>query len=98
MGTLARAVDYILEGKLVEAAEMLMQRFKRLEMSATEGSSALVQHLELAPSAHVASVASRERDLAIMATEAMEQKFKISAQRGERGSSQDRGRRRTADR
>ena len=81
MDTLARAVDCILEAKLVEAAGLLMQRFRRLELSANEGSSSLAQHLEVAPSVLVASVTTRERKLAIQ-TEIMEPRLHNASARG----------------
>ena len=47
--TLADALDYLLEGEYLKAADVLMTRFISVEMAAAEQSWSVVQHLELIP-------------------------------------------------
>ena len=48
--TLAEALDHMLEGNYLQAADMLMARFTSVELASTEQSWAVSQHLELIPS------------------------------------------------
>eukprot|EP00971_Amphidinium_carterae_P240252 4770000-Amphidinium_carterae.1 len=59
--TLARAVDALLRGDTVVAAECLLQRFKAVEMSAIEGSWSNAKHLEVIPEQRVTAISGAER-------------------------------------
>ena len=54
--TLAEALDLLLAGDLSRVGDILMQRFRAVEMAATDGRWDLAQHLELIPKAGVSSV------------------------------------------
>ena len=47
MATLARALDALKVGSLPEVADLLMQRFKALEVSIFDGDWRMAKHLEL---------------------------------------------------
>jgi hypothetical protein len=47
--TLAEALDLLLEGDPLRAADVLMARFSSVELAASEQSLAVSQHLELVP-------------------------------------------------
>eukprot|EP00971_Amphidinium_carterae_P338032 6475188-Amphidinium_carterae.1 len=65
--TIAKAVDLIIVGKLSEACDVLLQRFKSVETAATEGSWGLSTHLELLPEMRVSSLGTGERSVAMAA-------------------------------
>ena len=75
MHTLARAVDYLVDGKVAEASDLLTQRFKAIEMSITDKSWTVAEHLELLPPAAVSSTTEPERAQAL-AIATREFKFK----------------------
>jgi hypothetical protein len=73
--TLSRAVDYLVDGKVAEASDLLIQRFKAIEMSITDKSWTVAEHLELLPPAAVSSTTETERAQAL-AIATREFKFK----------------------
>ena len=56
MRTLAEALDAILAGDLAGAGDLLMQRFRALEMATVDGNWDMARHLELIPDTAVSSV------------------------------------------
>ena len=61
--TLAESLDALLGGNLGRAADLLMQRFKAVELACTdEGGWAAASHLELIPDAKASSSSFRERE------------------------------------
>eukprot|EP00971_Amphidinium_carterae_P277491 5507340-Amphidinium_carterae.1 len=56
MMTIAKAVDLIIFGKLTEASDVLLQRFKSVETAVAEGSWGLSSRLELLPEMRVSSL------------------------------------------
>ena len=62
--TLAETIDKLLAGDIVGAADMLAQRFKAVELAATEGSWSIAKHLELIPEGGVTSLSARDREAA----------------------------------
>jgi hypothetical protein len=65
MHTLSRAVDYLVDGKVAEASDLLIQRFKAIEMAITDKSWAVAENLELLPSAAISSTTEPERTQAL---------------------------------
>ena len=63
MRTLAEAIDSLLEGDSMRTADLLIQRFKALETSVSDGSWSLARHLELIPEEGVGLTSPAERDL-----------------------------------
>ena len=63
MRTLAEAIDSLLEGDSMRTADLLIQRFKAVETSVTDGSWSLARHLELIPEEGVGLTSPAERDL-----------------------------------
>ena len=61
--TLAEALDMLLTGQLAQLGDLLMQRFKAVEVAAVDG-WAIAKHLELIPSAGLSSISNMERKLA----------------------------------
>ena len=67
MRTVAHAIDALTEGRLAEAGDVLMQRFKAVEMAETDQSWAVAQRMELIPRRDISSVSSAERAAAVHA-------------------------------
>jgi hypothetical protein len=65
--TLALALDEIGNGRLPQAADVLMQRFKAVEVACSEGSWSLAQRLELLPPHAVGLASVNEQRLAAKA-------------------------------
>ena len=65
--TVATALDCILAGKVLEAADVLTQRLKALEQSFADGSWATAGHQELIPPSAASISGLEERDLAARA-------------------------------
>ena len=63
MRTLAEAIDSLLEGDSMRTADLLIQRFKAVETSVSDGSWSLARHLELIPEEGVGLTSPAERDL-----------------------------------
>ena len=63
MRTLAEAIDSLLEGDNMRTADILIQRFKAVETSVSDGSWSLARHLELIPEEGVGLTSPAERDL-----------------------------------
>ena len=64
MQTLASALDFLVQGRLASATDVLSQRFRALEMSASEGWQ-VARHLELLPTPGVSSIPSALRSTAV---------------------------------
>jgi len=74
--TLARTIDLQLKGKIVEGLDVLIQRFKAVELSSSQGWQ-IAKHLQLIPASEVSSVGQREADYAL---EAQRKEIKSKAQ------------------
>ncbi len=61
MRTLAEALDALSQGKLPELADLLMQRFKALEVSVTDGNWHVAKQLEVLPSMDLGLTSLAER-------------------------------------
>ncbi len=59
--TLAMAIDYLVSGEVAQAADLLMQRFKAVELAAVSDAGwQVAQHLELIPSSEVTATGEDE--------------------------------------
>ena len=88
MVLLAEAIDLLIVGKVIEASELLMQRFKTLELGSSSGSFETAQYLEIGKGSLPTSVSAQKMELA-KATEAMEIKLSRRGQGGARGNSSE---------
>ena len=61
---LARALDCILRGNVMGAADTLIQRFKSVETVATGGGWGMAKHLELIPDGRISTLSIKEREAA----------------------------------
>ena len=61
MQTLCKAVDMLVRGEVAGAADVLVQRFKAVEASASSGWD-LAKHFELLPPAGVSATSDKERE------------------------------------
>ena len=59
--TIATTLDALLRGRQAEAADLLVQRFKAVELAATEGTWAMSEQVELVPESRVSSMGTEER-------------------------------------
>ena len=59
--TLAEALDLLTLGKIAEVGDVLMQRFKAVELASQEGNWRIAQHLELIPDTGVSASSYKER-------------------------------------
>ena len=89
--TLAEALDLLLEGDPLRAADVLMARFSSVELASTEQSWAVSQHLELVPGA-VSGVATERAKHAASKEELLRQK--LLGTLGSRPANRDFGQRR----
>ena len=64
MRTIAEAIDRIVSGEVALAGDILMQRFKSLEVELTEGSTSVSKHIELLPPSGSSSLTTVEREVA----------------------------------
>ena len=89
--TLAEALDLLLEGDPLRAADVLMARFSSVELASAEQSWAVSQHLELVPGS-VSGVASERAKHAASKEELLRQKLltALGGKYGGRESSQRR--------
>ena len=87
MRTLAEALDALKGGRLPQLADLLMQRFKSLEVAALDGNWAVASKLELVPEAPL-GLASPEERLAAQAAQRQAIKLKDGTRRmsGGRGA------------
>ena len=65
--TLATTLDLLLGGRLPEATDLLIQRFKALEASQADGGWATARHLELIPSSSAGLAREEEKAMAAKA-------------------------------
>ena len=63
--TLALALDHVLAGRFANAMDVLVQRFKAVESSSSEGGWAHSRHLELLPEGRVTAISPQEREAMI---------------------------------
>ena len=63
--TIATTLDALIRGKSAEAADLLVQRFKAVELAATEGTWSMAEQVELVPEAWISSMSQEERDRVI---------------------------------
>ena len=75
MQTIAETIDLILKGKVTDGAELLLQRFKSLELFSLQGNWNQARHLELTKDHKVTCVSAREQQLAV-ASELQDRKLK----------------------
>ena len=59
--TVSEAIDMMRVGNFAGASDLLMQRFKAIEMSCTDGSWSVAQHLELIPESNIGITSRAER-------------------------------------
>ena len=59
--TLAMALDFLIQGDVPQACDVLVQRFKAVEITQADGSWAHARHMELIPEARVTSTSQAER-------------------------------------
>ena len=82
--TLAVTLDHILAGRLPQATDTLLQRYKACEMSLWENNWATARHLEIIPPSMASLVRTEERELATR-QELKAVKLKESLRRTEKG-------------
>lgn len=82
--TLAVTLDHILAGRLPQATDTLLQRYKACEMSLWENSWATARHLEIIPPSMASLVRTEERELATR-QELKAVKLKESLRKTEKG-------------
>ena len=63
--TLSEVLDLVVRGEVMKAADVLVQRFKAVELASQEGSWLVAQHPELIPPTRMAAAEDKERDLAV---------------------------------
>ena len=63
--TIAETLDFLLSGRVAEAGDILMQRFRALEMASSQGSWELAKHMELIPDSAVTCVPVEMRSEAL---------------------------------
>ena len=59
--TLAEGLDLLMEGKLAELGDLLMQRYKAVETASSDASWDIARHYELIPDTSVSTVSFSER-------------------------------------
>ena len=78
--TLAEAIDSLVAGNLPREGDLLIQRFKAIEVAVADGSWTQARHLELIPSQDVTLVSTAERS---MASRLELQKIRLNTRKGE---------------
>jgi len=58
--TLAESIDSLVRGKAATSADILVQRFKSIELRLQSGTSQVAKHLELIPESRASSTAQEE--------------------------------------
>jgi hypothetical protein len=84
--TLAEALDALGRGKLPQVADLLMQRYKALELSVTDGSWGLAEKVELLPPRNV-GLTSIEESQAAARAQLLQLKLDEARKRGRGGAS-----------
>ena len=82
--TLAVTLDHLLAGRLPQATDTLLQRYKACEMSLWDGNWATARHLEIIPPSMASLVRSDEREMAAR-QELKAVKLKESLRKAEKG-------------
>ena len=77
--TLAEGLDHLVAGRVAEASDILMQRFRAVELANQTGTWDLAQHLEVVPPSGVSSV-----PMAVRAELARTQALHLKATEGPR--------------
>jgi len=62
--TLAESIDLLVSGNLAGLGELLMQRFKALELRINHGDTALSKHIELLPESEYSTMTLMEKEMA----------------------------------
>ena len=62
--TIAEALDMLVSGKLASLGDLLMQRFKSLEMRLVSGDQVLAKHIQLLPEENFSTTTLMEREMA----------------------------------
>ena len=76
--SLAMAIDYLLTGETVKAADLLIRRFQEVETAHADGNWTMARHSEVLPEGRVASITAKQREQ-IIKTEAAEAKPRAMA-------------------
>ena len=63
MKTLARALDELLRGHVLQAADVLIQRLVAVEHASTEGSWNMSKFIELVPESNITAMPETERSM-----------------------------------
>ena len=94
--TRATTLDALLRGRQAEAADVLVQRFKAVELAASENTWAMSQQVELVPESRVSSMGTEER--AHVARREQREARSVQLVAGFKGGSEAKGRGRQGDR
>ena len=62
---LATALDFLMNGDVTRACDILAQRFKAVEMATQDGSWNVARHVQLAGDTRVSTISQAERESAI---------------------------------
>ena len=88
--TLAEILDLLALGRVLEAGDVVAQRFRAVELASAEGTWQLARHLELIPEARV-SVTSTEARAEAARLERLETKVRLGGPSSSPGGSGSRG-------
>jgi len=81
--TLAEALDALLAGDVGRAADFMMQRFKAVELAATDAAGwAAASHLEIIPEARASASTMQEREAAARALMREDRLAKVIGHKG----------------
>ncbi len=75
---LAKALDYLMQGDVAKACDVLAQRFKAVEMATQDGSWNVARHVQLAGDDRVSTLSQAEREAATL-QERHEARFKAAS-------------------
>ena len=73
--TLAMSIDMMANGQVLSACDVLMQRFKAVELAASENNWSLATHLELLPPQIASATSTAERE-AVASLELAEERLR----------------------
>jgi len=63
---LARALDFLMEGEVARACDVLAQRFKAVELASQDGNWSVARHLQIGGDSRVSTLSQREKESAII--------------------------------